>query len=97
MYTTYIAHRTQIYLDDHQDRRLTERSRQVGRTKSALVREAIDAYLAPASTDHGALARLRSAVRAASGAAAYLPSGADYVEELRAIEGERQRLYDRRR
>jgi predicted DNA-binding protein len=96
MYTAYIAHRTQIYLDEHQDRRLSERSRQVGRTKSSLIREAIDAYLAPSSTDDAALARLRAAVKEASGAAPHLPTGADYVDELRAIERERQRLHDRR-
>jgi predicted DNA-binding protein len=96
MYTLYIAHRTQIYIDDHQDRRLTERAQQVGRTKSALIREAIDAYLTPPSTDDAALQRLRAAVMEASGAAPYLPVGADYVEELRAVEGERQRMHDRR-
>jgi len=96
MYAVYIAHRTQIYLDDHQDRLLGERSRQVGRTKSALIREAIDEYLAPSSSDESALARLRAAVAQASGAAPYLPSGADYVQELRALELERQRSHERR-
>jgi len=96
MYASYIAHRTQIYLDDHQDRRLTERAQQVGRTKSALIRDAIDAYLAPPSTDDAALQRLRAAVMEASGAAPHLPAGADYVEELRALEGDRQRVHDRR-
>jgi len=94
MYISYIMHRTQIYLDDHQDRRLTERSRQVGRTKSAIIREAIDAYLAPPSGEGGAVARLRAAVREACGAAPHLPTGAAYVEELRALEAERQRLHD---
>jgi predicted DNA-binding protein len=96
MYAVYIAHRTQIYLDDHQNRLLGERSRQVGRTKSALIREAIDEYLAPSSSDESALARLRAAVAEASGAAPYLPSGADYVQELRALELERQRSHERR-
>jgi predicted DNA-binding protein len=97
MYTSYIARRTQIYLHDHQDRRLMERSRQVGRTKSALIRDAIDAYLSPVSSNDGELARLRAAVKEAAGASPHLPTGADYVEELRAIEGERQRAHDRRR
>lgn len=97
MYTSYIARRTQIYLDDDQDRQLVDRARQVGRTKSALIREAIDAYLSPASGEDSALAGLRAAIDEAAGAAAYLPAGADYVEELRAIEGERQRVIDRRR
>jgi predicted DNA-binding protein len=97
MYSSYIIRRTQIYLHDHQDRRLTERSQQVGRTKSALIRDAIDAYLSPVSSDDGALARLRAAVKEAGGAAPELPAGADYVEELRANEGERQRVHDRSR
>jgi predicted DNA-binding protein len=95
MYTTYIASRTQIYLYEDQDRRLTERSRQLGRTKSALIREAIDAYLSPVGREDQALARLRTAVKDATGAAQHLPSGAQYVEELRAIEAERRRAHDR--
>ena len=95
MYATYIARRTQIYLEDEQNRLLTERSAQVGRTKSALIREAIDAYLTPASGDQR-VARLRAAVKEASGAAAHLPDGARYVEELRATEGERRGSHDRR-
>jgi predicted transcriptional regulator len=97
MYTAYIARRTQIYLDDDQDRQLVDRARQVGRTKSALIREAIDAYLSPASGEDSALGGLRAAIDQAAGAAPYLPAGADYVEELRAIEGKRQRVIDRRR
>ncbi len=97
MYTLYIARRTQIYLHDYQDRGLTERSQQAGRTKSALIRDAIDAYLSPASSDQRGLARLRVAVQDAAGAAPRLPTGADYVDELRAIEGERQRAHDRPR
>jgi predicted transcriptional regulator len=97
MYALYIVHRTQIYLDDDQERKLADRARQVGRTKSALIRDAVDAYLAPASGDESALAGLRSAVRDASRAAPYLPSGVDYVEELRAAEQERRRMIDERR
>jgi predicted transcriptional regulator len=37
--------RTQIYLDESQDRRLERRARSEGKTKSALIREAIDDYL----------------------------------------------------
>jgi predicted DNA-binding protein len=96
MYTTYIASRTQIYLHEHQERRLKERSRQLGRTKSALIREAIDAYLSPSCGEEEALMRLHAAVEEARGAAPDLPSGADYVEELRAAEAGRQRAHDRR-
>lgn len=97
MYALYIARRTQIYLDDEQDRQLVDRAREVGRTKSALIRDAIDAYLAPTSSEDGALAGLRAAVNDAAGAAPYLPSGVDYVEELRAVERERERVIDQRR
>lgn len=97
MYAPYIARRTQIYLDDDQDRQLADRARQVGRTKSALIRDAIDAYLSPATNGGSALASLRAAVKEAAGAAPYLPAGVDYVEELRAVERERQRVIDRRR
>ncbi|MGH2731167.1 MAG: CopG family transcriptional regulator [Actinomycetota bacterium] len=38
--------RTQIYLEDDQDTRLEKRARATGVTKSALIREAIDAFLA---------------------------------------------------
>lgn len=37
--------RTQIYLDEEQDRRLERRARAVGKTKSALIREAVDQLL----------------------------------------------------
>jgi hypothetical protein len=97
MYTPYIMHRTQIYLDDDQERQLVDRARQVGMTKSALIRDAIDAYLSPASGDDGALASLRAAVLDAAGAAPYLPSGVDYVAELRAAERERRVAVDQRR
>jgi hypothetical protein len=45
MYTAYIVRRTQIYLDEEQDRRLARRARAEGVTKSRLIRRAIDAYL----------------------------------------------------
>ena len=97
MYAPYIVHRTQIYLGDDQERKLAERARQVGRTKSALIRDAVDAYLSPADGDESALAGLRAAVNDAAGAAPYLPSGVVYVEELRAAERERRRIIDERR
>jgi predicted DNA-binding protein len=93
MYTTYIARRTQIYLHEHQERRLRERSRQLGRTKSALIREAIDTYLSPTAGEEEALARLRAAVKEATGAARDLPNGADYVERLRTAEVDRLRAH----
>lgn len=41
----YIMKRTQIYLDEDQDRRLAKRSRTTGRTKSELIREALQRFL----------------------------------------------------
>lgn len=46
----YIVKRTQIYLDDEQDRRLRKRARATGRTKSALIRDAIDGLLSRETT-----------------------------------------------
>ncbi len=37
--------RTQIYIEDDQDRRLQKRARATGKTKSQLIREAIDRLL----------------------------------------------------
>jgi len=91
MYDSYIVHRTQIYLDDDQDRALNARARRSGRTKSALIREAIDGYLAPPADERAALARLQAAVAEASGAAPSLPPGARYVEQLRAADLARER------
>ena len=42
---TYIMRRTQIYLDEEQDRRLQARANASGVTKSALIREAIEQFL----------------------------------------------------
>jgi predicted transcriptional regulator len=96
MYDPYIVHRTQIYLADEQDRALAERAERVGLTKSALIREAIDSYLAPDASQQVALTRLRAAIADASGCAAYLPSGDEYVEQLRAGDRERARELDER-
>ncbi len=89
--------RTQIYLADDQDRALGERARRVGRTKSALIREAIDGYLSPAASGRDEMARLRAAVADASGCAPYLPPGAEYVDTLRSADRERARELDERR
>ena len=42
---TYIMKRTQIYLDEAQDARLDQRARATGRTKSSLIRQAIDDFI----------------------------------------------------
>lgn len=45
------ATRTQIYLTDRQRRRLDERQRQEGKSMAAVIREAIDSYLAEPAGD----------------------------------------------
>ena len=80
--------RTQIYLDEEQDRRLAEHARATGRTKSDLIREAVDRLLDTPVTEEERLARFRAAVDAAFGIAPYLEDGATYVREFR----ERDRL-----
>lgn len=42
------ATRTQVYFTDEQRRRLDARARQEGKTLAAVVREAVDAYVAQA-------------------------------------------------
>jgi predicted transcriptional regulator len=97
MYALYIMHRTQIYLGDEQERALSARARTLGRTKSALIREAIDSYLTPPPAADAGLARLRAAVADAAGTAPQLASGAEYVDVLRAADRERARTLDERR
>ena len=89
--------RTQVYLEDEQDRALTARAHAAGRTKSALIRDAIDSYLAPASAEEIGVARFKAAVAAVQGIAPYLPPGREYVEQIRAADRERQRELDARR
>jgi hypothetical protein len=96
MDTSYIMKRTQIYLDEEQDRRLAVRARAQGTTKSTLIREAVDEYL---TGDAGAEARLqafRAAVHAAAGTTPRLPSGRKYVDDLRRADAERQRELEER-
>lgn len=89
--------RTQIYLDDEQGRRLDERAAATGRTRSALIREAIDALLDGPTADRDEMAAFRAAVEGAFGTAPDLPPGADYVRALRTPDSERQHALERRR
>jgi len=92
----YIMRRTQIYLGDHHDRLLEERAGSLGTTKSAVIRDAIDAFLLRDESQLSGIRRLRAAVGEATGAASHLPSGVDYVDELRARDADRdQDLADR--
>lgn len=97
MYTTYIMKRTQIYLDEKQDERLARRARASGTTKSDLIREAVDAYLAGPEDRAGQLTAFRAAVRAVAGSIVRLPSGRRYVDEMRRADAERERDIEARR
>lgn len=78
----YIVNRTQIYLTDVQERALAARAKETGRTKSDLIREAIDVtYLAPAADTNSLLKVLRTTSGAWRGRR---ETGAEYVEKLRA-------------
>ena len=90
MYAPYIVRRTQIYLDEEQDRRLAERARATGRTKSDLIREAVDRLLEEPLSEDEELARFRAAAQAAFGIAPYLEDGATYVRRLRDNDRRRQ-------
>lgn len=99
MYNAYIVRRTQIYLADHQDRLVQRRAESTGTTKSAVIRDAIDAFLTEDSGARDAeLQRFRAAVAQAAGVAPYLPPGSSYVETMRAADSDREHaLRERRR
>jgi hypothetical protein len=97
VYDSYIVKRTQIYLDEEQDRELDRRAIAEGLTKSAVIRRAVGAYLDGASDDELRLARFKAAVESAAGVAAALPQGSQYVERLRAFDVRRQEALERRR
>lgn len=84
MYSLYIMRRTQIYLDEQQTAELERRARVSGRTRSAVIREAIGEYLTATPS-----AEQRLAEDAAFGIAPYLPPGHEYVEQMRSIRSER--------
>ena len=94
MYDSYIMKRTQIYLDEDQDRRLAEHALATGRTKSDLIREAVDRLLDEPLSEEAELARFRAAVDAAFGIAPYLEDGVTYVRKLRDVDRRRQERRD---
>ncbi len=97
MYATYIVKRTQIYIDEGQDRLLGERAQAVGETKSSLIREALTQYLTPADGEDAHLARFRAALDEVAAQPAELPPGQEYVADLRARDVARERAQDKRR
>ncbi len=87
--------RTQIYLDEDQDKLLTERSKQTGRTKSDLIREALDIYLGRGGIQRDEWQeRWRRTVDDTFGIAPYLPSAAEWLHERRRDAIDRQRMLD---
>lgn len=77
----YIMNRTQIYLTEEEEKVLSDRAKKTGRSKSDLIREAIDAkYL----NKRGDLMAFLSVIENTSGAwKRRRESGAEYVERLR--------------
>jgi predicted transcriptional regulator len=96
MYAAYIVKRTQIYLDETQDKLLGKRARAAKTTKSFLIREAVDEYLARPSAVDDALARFRQAIADVAGVAPYLPPGSEYKERLRRADLDHEAEIERR-
>src|SRR5262245_66119212 len=96
MYDSYIMKRTQIYLDRDQDVRLANRARAAGTTKSTVIREAIEEYLAKPD-ENARLADLRLVLDELARNPLALGDGAAYVEVLRGADAARQDELDVRR
>lgn len=97
MYNPYIMKRTQIYLDDEHDAQLARRAEATGTTKSALIREAIDAYLTGPAAPSIQLARFQASVDELERSPLMFEDGATYVERIRALDSRRQAELERRR
>jgi hypothetical protein len=81
--------RTQIYLDEVQDRELKRRATAERTTKSALIRRAISRELEGSSDEDVAIIRWRAAIDGTYGTAPDLPTGPDYVDHVRALDADR--------
>ena len=97
VYDPYIMRRTQIYLDEAQDRELGRRAAAERTTKSALIRRAIGRELKGSGDEALALVRLRAGLEAAFGAAPHLAEGSTYVDEVRALDADREAALAARR
>jgi predicted transcriptional regulator len=89
--------RTQIYLDEDQDKKITRRASAMGVTKSTVIRQAIDAHLDAPDPAADRLARFHAALEAVARKPLSLPDGRSYVEGLRAADVRRQDEIERRR
>jgi predicted transcriptional regulator len=96
MYTSYIMRRTQIYLSSDQAARLARRARAAGTTKSMLIREAIDEYLAKPDED-ARRAELTEVLSDLARKPIDLPDGATYVDALREADAARDTALETRR
>ena len=97
MYAAYIMReRTQIYLEPEQSDRLGKLAGMNGRSKSDLIREAIDMYLSSANRDDEDLRELKKAAKWFREHPLELPSGVEYVARLRRGERKRQDALDKR-
>lgn len=98
MYNLYIVRRTQIYLDDSQDARLSRLAASSGVTKSTLIREAIDSFLEGPGESANRVAKFHAALEeVARNPISSLPGGSSYVEKLRRDDLKRQEELERRR
>ena len=86
---TYIVERTQIYLTKREMAALAKAARETGRTKSELIREAIEARYMTPKTEH----TLEVLERTAGLWADHTETGEEYVERMR--DGRLARLYEK--
>ena len=88
--------RTQIYLNEEHDERLAARAAETGRTKSDLIREAIDRYMRDPDDQLARLARFRTASAVSAGKVPRLPSGVEYAAEIRQTDLQHLEALERR-
>ncbi len=88
--------RTQIYIAEEHDEKLAARAAETGRTKSDLIREAIDRYMRDPDDQAARLARFRAACESSAGKVPRLPSGVEYAAEIRETDLQRLEALEQR-